>query len=81
MGNLSGTFFFCVLLLSNTTLAVAGEPRAHLLGHGPSHYSPADFFEGKIGYRIQTGQAGLYRKCNDDAQKTIFALHCLAATQ
>ena len=34
-----------------------------------TYYSPSDIHHGGIIYRIQTGQAGLYRLCNDDSQK------------
>ena len=34
-----------------------------------TYYSPSDIHHGGIIYRIQTGQAGLYRLYNDDSQK------------
>lgn len=38
--------------------------------NGPcSFYSPSDFYQKGAIYRVQTGQAGLYRLCNDDGLK------------
>jgi hypothetical protein len=66
-------------LLSTVLIAFGAlsiDAKAQELSHrsgaisGPrTFYSPSDFYQKGLIYRVQTGQAGFYRLCNDDGLK------------
>jgi len=54
---------------STTAMAEELSYRHGEMGGSKAYYSPSDFYDRGVIFRVQTGQAGLYRLCNDDGLK------------